>query len=86
MKEVRGRVLLDTLEEIADPKHTALLVIDLQNDNASPKGAQGSAGRDISWARRIIPTVKQVLGEARRLGLLVVFMRVTRSRDGMLES
>ena len=86
MKEILGTVVLETLEEVADPKHTALLVIDVQNDNSSPKGILASNGRDISWVREAMPRIKVVLNEARRLGLLVIFMRVTRSRDGSHES
>ena len=86
MKEIQGRLVLDTLQEIVDPTHTALLVIDLLNDNSSPKGPLALNGRDISWIRQIIPGVKMVLEEARRLGLLIIFMRLTRSRDGILDS
>ena len=86
MKEILGTVVLETLEEVADPKHTALLVVDVQNDNASPKGILASNGRDISWVRKLIPGIKMVLNEARELGLLVIFMRVTRSRDGSYET
>ena len=86
MKEIQGILVLETLEEIADPKHTALLVIDVQNDNSSPKGILASNGRDISWVREAMPRIKMVLDEARRLGLLVIFMRKTRSRDGSYES
>jgi len=86
MKEIQGTLVLETLEEIADPKHTALLVIDVQNDNSSPKGFMASQGRDISWIREVIPRIKMVLEEARRLGLLVIFVRMTRSKDGRYES
>lgn len=86
MKEINGTMVLETLEEIADPKHTALMVIDLQNDNASPKGLLAVRGRDISKIRRILPGVKIILEEARRLGLLIIYTRVTKSRDGSLES
>ncbi len=86
MKEVQGILVLETLEEIADPKHTALLVIDVQNDNSSPKGILASNGRDISWVREAMPRIKMVLDEARRLGLLVIFMRKTRSSDGSHDS
>jgi nicotinamidase-related amidase len=85
MREIDGRMVLDTLDEIADPKHTALLVIDIQNDNSSPTGILAQNGRDISWVREIIPKVKVVLGEARRLGVRVIFVRKTRSNDGSLE-
>lgn len=86
MREIQGTLVLETLEEIADPKHTALLVIDVQNDNASPKGFLASKGIDLSWIREALPRIKMVLEEARRLGLLVIFMRMTRSRDGSHES
>ena len=86
MKEIRGTLVLETLEEIADPKHTALLVIDVQNDNASSKGILASKGIDISSIRETIPRIKMVLEEARRLGLLVIFTRMTKSRDGSHES
>ncbi len=86
MKEIGGRSVLDTLPEIADPRHTAFLVIDIQNDNCSPKGMAALNGRDISRARQIIPNVKTVLAEARRLGLLIIFMRMTESKNGILES
>lgn len=86
MKVVRGTVVLETVEEIVNPKHTAFLVIDIQNDTASPKGLMASKGKDISAVRKIIPNVKVVLEEARRLGLLVIFMRSLRSKDGICES
>ncbi len=82
MKIVKGTVVLETLEEIADPAHTALLVIDIQNDNSSPQGILALQGRDISWIRETLPRIKNVLDEARKLGLLVVFTRVTWSKDG----
>ena len=86
MKEIQGKLILETLEEIANPKHTALLVIDIQNDNSSPKGFMASKGRDISFIREAIPRIKLVLEEARRLGLLVIFVRMTRTKDGRYET
>jgi len=85
MLTIDGRSVPDTLAEIADPRHTALLVIDIQNDNASERGILAASGRDISWARKIIPSVKLVLEEARRLDLLTVFMRRTRAANDLLE-
>ena len=85
MKEMLGKLVLATLEEIAAPEHTALLVIDVQNDNSSPKGFMASKGKDISWIRKVIPRIKTVLEEARRLGLLIIFVRMTRSKDGRYE-
>lgn len=86
MRHILGVTVLETLEEIADPKHTALLVIDLQNDCCSPRGFLGSQGGDISWQREVVARAQVVLDEARRLGVLVIFTKIVRSKDGSLES
>ncbi|MBI2859014.1 MAG: cysteine hydrolase [Chloroflexi bacterium] len=86
MFEIHGVTVLDTIEEIAEPKHTAVLVIDMQNDNASPKGFQAMSGRDISYSRKIVPNIKRVLDKARSMGLPVIFLKNGWSKDGSLES
>ena len=85
MKTFYGKSVYETIEEIADPKHTALLVIDIQNDHG-PGGSIAKSGRDISWVLNTLPNVKQVLSEARRLGILVVFTSNTISKDLKVES
>lgn len=86
MREQYGIHILETLDEVADPKHTALMVIDVQNDNSSPKGVLATNGRDISWVLKTLPSMKKILTGARQLGLLVIFTRMTRSKDGSHES
>ncbi|MBI4331141.1 MAG: cysteine hydrolase [Chloroflexi bacterium] len=87
MRTVGQIKVYETLEEIVNPQHTALMVIDVQNDNASPRGAIAAAGRDISWIRDgALPVIKKVLAEARRLGITVIFCRNTKSADGTMES
>lgn len=85
MKEIAGRIVYDSIEEIVDPKHTALMVIDMQNDHG-PKGFLDKSGRDISWVLNVLPTVKKTLSEARRRGMLIIFCSVTISKDGRAES
>ena len=86
MKEIRGIQVLETIEEIVNPKHTALLIIDVQNDTSSPKGFIASQGKDISWVRDVLPRIKTVIVQARQLGLLIIFVRVTSSKSGAYES
>ena len=86
MKEIKGVQVFETLEEVVDPKHTALLVIDVQNDNASPKGFMASMGADISWITKIISPIKTVLQKTRQLGLLTIFIRIVFTRDGTYQS
>ncbi len=86
MREIMGRVILEGLEEIADPKHTAFVVIDVQNDSFSPKGFVGSRGGDISWQREVVSRIKMVLEEARQLGILTIFTIMVGSKDAKLET
>lgn len=85
MKEIAGKIVFDTVEEIVDPKHTALLVIDIQNDHG-PKGFLAKNGRDVAWVLNILPNVKKVLAEARRRGMLIIFTSNTNSKDHRAES
>lgn len=86
MKEIKGMQVLESLDEIVEPKHTAVIVVDIQNDNASPKGAMATKGKGIAWIREVIPQIKVVLAEARRFGLLIVFLRMTRTKDARYEA
>ncbi len=86
MKQVNGIEVLETIEEIVDPRHSAFLVVDIQNDNAGLEGSMAKAGRDVSYIRRLLPNIRAVLDAARRLDVMVVFLRNTRSKDGSHES
>lgn len=85
MKDVGGKIIYDTIEELVDPRHTALLVIDVQNDHG-PKGFLAKNGSDVSWVLRIIPGVKRVIAEARRREMPVIFTSNTISKDLSAES
>ncbi|GAB6926688.1 cysteine hydrolase [Paenibacillus sp. JCM 10914] len=55
--------------------HTALIIIDMQNDFCSPGGFGELLGNDIEPARAIIPAVSSILGAARDSGMLVLHTR-----------
>lgn len=67
---------LCTLEEQLWPEHAALLVVDMQNDFVSGEGKMASFGFDVAMVQRIVPRLRDFLGEARRLGIFVVHTRV----------
>ena len=46
MLRVNDVDVFDTAEELLDPKHTALLVIDMQNEMGSDKGGYAKNGYD----------------------------------------
>jgi nicotinamidase-related amidase len=58
-----------------DLNHTALLVIDMQNDFCSPGGFGEKLGNDITPTRVIIPAIQQLLSSFRESRLAVIHTR-----------
>lgn len=58
-----------------DPKHTALVMIDMQRDFVEPAGFGELLGNDVSLVRTAIEPCKRVLAAAREAGLLIVHTR-----------
>jgi nicotinamidase-related amidase len=58
-----------------DPRHTALLLIDMQRDFVEPGGFGETLGNDVSLLRQVIPPLQEVLAAAREAGLMVVHTR-----------
>lgn len=62
--------------------HTALLVIDLQNDFCHPNGfCSDGMGADISAVRKIIPRIQTVIDWARGQGVWVIYTRESHKPD-----
>lgn len=57
------------------PEHTALLIIDLQEDFLSPTGYFARKGYDPSPLRAILPAVNRLIAAARAAGLTIVHTR-----------
>jgi len=61
-----------TPEEVLNPSHTALLVIDMQKDFlVEGFAAHKEAGRDVTVGRSIIPNVQKLVAAARKSNVLV---------------
>jgi ureidoacrylate peracid hydrolase len=69
------RPLLTTLEEKIDPGHTALIVVDMQNDFCAAGGMMDLEGADLSAVQAMAERLLSVLDAARSAGVLVVFIR-----------
>ena len=59
MLTISGKEVLTTIDELVDPKHTALLLVDLQNDFVAYGGYLDKAGYDISASLQLIPKIKK---------------------------
>ena len=65
--------MLQTLAEKVDPKHAALLVIDIQKDFCHPEGFSAIVGRDLSLKQQMIPRLLRLLTEARQARVNIIF-------------
>jgi ureidoacrylate peracid hydrolase len=55
---------------------TAVMVVDMQNDFASPHGMFARAGIDITPIRAVVEPTARVLAAARRAGMPVVYLKM----------
>lgn len=59
-----------------DPDHTAVLVVDMQNDFGTEGGLFSRAGIDISAIQAVVPPTSMVLDAARRAGSKVIYLKM----------
>lgn len=72
-------LVLKTLKERCDPQWSALIIVDVQNDFASPNGSAAQRGEDVSASVAMVPRLVRLIDEARRIGLTVVYIKTTHS-------
>ena len=72
------------VEEIVHPDHTALIVVDVQNDFAHSDGFIAKFGLDMSHIQAALPRVNDVIKDARRLGVKVIFLQEWISKNTVL--
>jgi nicotinamidase-related amidase len=75
--EIAGKQVFTTLEELVDPAHTALLVVDMQRDFCTPGGAFDRLGVDISMYPPMVPRLARLIDGARAAGVPVIYIQMT---------
>ncbi len=68
--------LLHALKEKINPVHTALLVVDMQNDFCHPSGSMARMGFDVSAMSSVAPAISNLISLGRKAGILTIFLRV----------
>ena len=58
-----------------NPKETALLIVDMQNDFCKLEGAFSRMGKDLRDVQEMIPRLRYLLEEIRKLEMLRVFIK-----------
>jgi len=75
MIEAHGRQVFTTMEELVDPRHTALVVIDVQNDFCAEGGLMHEMGKDLSMMKPALGNLRRVLEGARAAKVLPIFIQ-----------
>ena len=70
-----GKEVFSTIDEVVDPSHTALLMIDIQHDFCSPKGLFDRIGKSIDMMAPAVQRVANLVTAARRMGVLPIFIQ-----------
>lgn len=58
-----------------DPTHTALIVVDVQNDFCDPAGSLAKLGADVTAVAAMVPRLEKLIDVARIIGVPVVFIQ-----------
>jgi ureidoacrylate peracid hydrolase len=74
------RPLVGIPEKVA-PRHTALIIVDMQNDFIASEGIIAREGRDVSQAQVMAQELPKLLKAARDAGVFVVFVRNVYTTD-----
>ena len=77
MIERFGKQVLTETDELVAPSHTALLIVDMQNDCCAPGGAFALQGADTSLYGEMVPKLASLLSAAREADVLVIFIQAT---------
>ena len=86
MREVHGKLVCESLEEVLEPQRCAVLVIDMQNDLVKPEGKVAETGLDMSGMYRITPLCANFIAEARAAGVHVIHVQTTTLPNGASDS
>jgi nicotinamidase-related amidase len=73
--EVKAANVLTTLEQRINPAHTALVLIDVQNDFCDERGAAGVRGESITMIKKVVPQIHRLLKRARAAGTMVIHVK-----------
>ncbi len=80
MIKIHGRSVPDTLEEILAPKHTVLVIHDMQNDPCRPETPHSKSNGPID-CYKILGSVLKLREAARKAGVGVMYTQYTNQPD-----
>lgn len=67
--------MLSSLKKKVDPRHSALLVVDVQNDDCHTEGLIAKRGGDVSAVQKMLPGLIRFISQARKAKVPIIFVR-----------
>jgi nicotinamidase-related amidase len=86
MITIEDKVVYTTLAELVNRKHTAVIVVDMQNDFCKAGWTFDQLGIDISMYSSMLPRLSRLLTGARDNGVQVIYIQMTVLPNRMSES
>lgn len=77
MIEIEGKQVFTELDELVDPAHTAVVVVDMQRDFCMPGWAFDRLGVDISMYPPMIARLARLIEGARAAEVTVIYIQMT---------
>ncbi len=77
MLEFDGKYIPVSLENLLHPKHTALVIVDVQNDYCEKGGFSQKKGEYLSKGNEIIEKLHSLIEKAREVGVQVIYTQNT---------
>src|SRR5579859_7099724 len=77
MITIENKLVYTTLDELVDARHTALVVVDMQNDFCKPGWAFDRLGIDLSMYPPMFPRLARLRAGARDAGVPVMYIQMT---------
>ena len=75
------QALLTDLRSVVDPGHTAVLVIDVQNDFCAPGGhTEVNLGKDVIDCQAVVDPIVRLVASARSVGAVVIWVKADYNR------
>lgn len=86
MKTINNISFWDQLPEIIDPQHTALLVVDVQNDFYHPEGSYAENGKRMQETYDTLPGIIDLVKVAQEKKIMVIFLQQVTLPNGKSDS
>jgi nicotinamidase-related amidase len=86
MITIENKVVYTTLAELVNRKHTAVIVVDMQNDFCKAGWTFDRLGIDISMYPPMLPRLSRLLTGARDIGVQVIYIQMSVLPNRMSDS